>query len=75
MSFYYLLIGKWQVNLAIQRAIFWNILNLPKILKKRKIVQEKIRKVEDNYIFDRVGRNVSLSYYYNSFKILNGKKY
>src|SRR3989344_2623749 len=35
MSFYYLLIGKWQVSIAIQRAILWNVLNIYKTLKKR----------------------------------------
>lgn len=75
MSLIYLLIGKWQVSIAIQRAIFWNIANLYKTLKKRKTIQKNIRKVDDSHIFSRVGRNVDFIYYYNNFKILNGKKY
>ena len=56
--------GGIKVALSTQHAIFWNIFNLGRTLKKRKRVQEKIRKVEDKNIMPRVKRKVRLSYYY-----------
>lgn len=65
--FAYLLTGKFRIAWAFQKAIFWNIYNLHRTLKKRKLVQNKIRTVSDNYFLPRVTRHVSLHYYYYLF--------
>ena len=65
--FTYLLTGKFEIAWTFQKAIIWNIANLHSILRKRKVVQNKIRKVSDDYFFPKVSRNVGLSYYYYVF--------
>lgn len=66
--FAYLFTGKFGIAWAFQKSIIWNIYNIPSTLKKRKIVQSKIRKVSDDYFFPLVTRHVSLSYYYYVFR-------
>lgn len=65
--FGYLFTGKLGVAWAFQKSIMWNIYNLPKTLKKRKFVQNKIRTVPDDYFLPQVSRSVSLRYYYYLF--------
>lgn len=72
VSVVYLITGKWKIFISIQKAILWNILNLRQTLKYRSFIQEKIRKVEDGYIIDRILRNVSLKYYFFLLKGLEG---
>lgn len=48
---------------AVQRAIFWNLLHLKEILKKRAWVQEQVRRVPDRDYLPQVSRKVSLGYY------------
>lgn len=62
-SFLYLLVGRPGYTFAIQKAIFWNLFNLKKILKKRENVQQ-FRKVKDNEFIPKLTRNVNLLYYY-----------
>ncbi len=62
-SVLYFFVGKPDYTLAIQKAIFWNLLNLGGILKKRQIVQ-KFRKVSDNEFIPKLTRKVNLRYYY-----------
>lgn len=47
----------------VLKAIGWNILNLPKTLKKRKIIQNEIRKVDDDAYMKLVMYSPRLSYY------------
>lgn len=60
-------LGKPKAAFAIQRAIFWNIMNLRKTLKKRKRVQNKIRKIDDKELMKSIKRKVRLAYYYYLF--------
>lgn len=55
--------GKIRNAIAGQWGIVWCILHLPQILKKRKYVQEKIRKVSDSDFLDEIKKNPPLSYY------------
>lgn len=50
----------------IFKAYWWNILNLARTLKKRQIIQHKIRKVSDNKLNSYIKLNPNLSYYYYS---------
>lgn len=63
----FLFTGKFRTAWAFQKSIIWNINNLPATLKKRKIVQNKIRTVSDDYFLPRITRNVSFRYYYYLF--------
>lgn len=53
--------------LAVQRGLLWNVTNFSHILKKRKFVQEKIRKISDDDYLPLVTKPVRLSYYYYQF--------
>lgn len=63
-SILYLFFGKPDYTIAIQKAIFWNLFNLGKIIKKRKKVQNVFRKVEDNDFVPKLTKSVGLKYYY-----------
>ena len=64
----YLFTGRIRLFLAIQKAIFWNLINLPKTLEKRNIVQKKIRKVKDSMFLSKISKSPRLSYYLYLFK-------
>ncbi len=55
----FLLRGSFKNPFIILRAIWWNAVNLSKTLKKRSKIQKQ-RNVTDNFIFERVGRKVSI---------------
>lgn len=56
-----------------QKAIWWNIINLPSTLRKRSYIQNKIRKVSDDNFMKLVSYSPSLPYYLSLIKDL--KKY
>ena len=64
----YILTGKLDMALAVQKSIIWNILHLKETLKKRRFVQSKIRIASDSDFLPKVTRNVSMSYYYHLFR-------
>lgn len=67
--------GRFDLFVAINKAIFWNIQHLKKTLKKRKRVQYKLRKVSDFQFLSKIKRNPGLRYYYYLFaKSLVGYK-
>ena len=65
--FAYLFRGEFTSALSVQKAIGWNVFHIRKILKKRKIVQEKIRVVSDNMFLPKLIKKVKFSYYYYQF--------
>jgi GT2 family glycosyltransferase len=71
----YLVRGKLSAAWSFQRSIIWNLFNLESTLIKRKFVQNKIRKVSDDYFLPRVTRSVRLSYYYYLFSSEGLAKY
>lgn len=66
--FAYLLTGKFNIGLAVQRSIIWNIWHLRQTLKKREFVQRKIRVVSDDDFLPKITRSVRLSYYLGLFR-------
>ena len=46
------------------KAIFWSIIYLPKALKKREIVQNRVRVVSDEYLYDRIFAKLSILEFY-----------
>lgn len=65
--------GKVRNAIAGQLGILWCVINIRKILKKRKFVQNKIRKVRDRDFMPLVTRNPPFSYYIHFFTNPEGK--
>lgn len=55
-TLYYLLIRRFDQAEGTIKALVWVIKNIRNILKKREIVQKKVRKVPDNVVFKLIGR-------------------
>lgn len=66
--FSFLLKGGLKVAISTEQAILWNLANLGHTLRKRKRVQQKIRKVEDALLMGSIKKKVRPSYYYYLFK-------
>ncbi len=65
--FYYLITLKIENLEAVVKAIFWNIKEAGPTLRKRKIVQKKIRKISDLEMFKYVFKTPPLAYYLKLF--------
>lgn len=55
--------GKFGLAFAIPRAYIWHLLNIKKTLKKRKFIQQRIRKISDGEIFKYTLVNFTPKYY------------
>lgn len=55
---------KFSLAWALQRSIVWNIIHLKRTLKKRKLVQTKIRVINDNDFLPKLIKSVRFSYYF-----------
>lgn len=67
---YLLINGEPQKSLAILRAFGWNIFNFRSTLKKRNIIQKKIRRVPDKILLPQISNKVSLKYFWQIWKII-----
>ncbi len=65
-SIVYFLTFQLSAAIAIQKAIFWNLLNLRKVKKGREFINS-IRKISDSSYLPKVTRRVRVSYYYHLF--------
>lgn len=66
---------RFDLFIAINKAIIWNVENLKKTLSKRKVIQEKFRVVRDKEYMTIIFRDPGLKYYYYLFaKSLVGYK-
>lgn len=63
-SLLYLFFGKPGYTLAIQKAIYWNIKNLKKVLLERNRVQKDIRRVKDSSFIPKLMKSAGIMYYY-----------
>ncbi len=61
--FYFLFKLKFIEALFIQKAIWWNIVNLPSTLRKRKYIQKEIRKLDDNRFIKAISYTPRFSYF------------
>ncbi len=50
------------------RSIFWSLGYLPKALKKRKIIQNQVRTVSDEYLYDKIFGKLSLWDFYKHLR-------
>jgi len=62
LAYYSLFTGSFKSFIWIHKAIFWNILNLPKTISKRNVIQAE-RKISDKKLFDIVMQKASLDYF------------
>lgn len=67
ISFAYLIKGRFGYSVAIIKALGWSLLNIFNILKKRKFVQEEVRKVRDDKFLPKILKAAKLSYYKHFF--------
>ena len=70
----YMLSGNFSNAYSVLRAIIWNVTNLSNTLKKRKYIQTKIRRVDDQDFLPGITKSVRLSYYYYLFYDLSKYK-
>ena len=54
--------GNWGRSKAMLVGVGWNVVNLPKVLRKRRAVQT-LRKITDEELFSKVGAGRDLGYY------------
>ncbi len=50
------------------KSIFWSLGYLPKALKKRKIIQNQVRTVSDDYLYDKIFGKLSLWDFYKHLR-------
>jgi len=67
ISLLYLLTGKLSLFIALQKALIWIIINLPKIIKERLRIQRSIRKINDKDYLSIVEKKVKWNYYFHLF--------
>jgi len=63
----YVFTGKFATGISIIKSINWNLVNMKKNIKKRKIVQNEIRKVPDSEFLNFLTKKITLSYFYYLF--------
>ncbi len=59
--------GRVDLFIAINKAIYWNALNIKKTLKKRKKIQHVLRTVPDSKFMKNIKRSPGARYYYYLF--------
>lgn len=74
ISFIYFLYGKPKLATALQRSIYWNIVNLPNTLQKRKHIQRGIRKLNGGEMMPKIRRTVGLKYFLDHYHLFKGVK-
>lgn len=62
-SVFYAISGRVKVAFGLQNAIIWNLVNLRKTLRKRRIIQRDIRKVKDSEIIPLIKKSPNLIFY------------
>lgn len=68
LSVVFLLKGKIEISFAIQKAIWWNLVNLPTTLKERSVVQRRIRRLKDAIILPNLIDNPGFGFYLSQLK-------
>ncbi len=61
---YYLFTLHFNLVKVIIRAYYWNIMHITSTLRKRSIIQQKIRKISDKELNKKIIINPKISYYY-----------
>ena len=68
MSLVFIFKKKFDITKAIQKAIWWNVINLKSTLKKRVVIQEKIRRLNDAIILPQLIKNPAPSFYLSQLR-------
>ncbi len=61
---YYLITLRIKLVITVFKAFLWNIVNIEKTLKKRSIIQHKIRTFSDTKLNEEIIQNPGFNYYY-----------
>jgi hypothetical protein len=61
-------LGRFDLTYAIEKAILWNVVNISKTLRKRRIIQKSIRTRPDSAFWQNIFRKPRLVYYWYLFK-------
>jgi len=64
LAFYYLITMKIKLMIAVFKAFLWNMVNIERTLKKRSIIQHKMRILPDTKVNKEIFLNPGFSYYY-----------
>lgn len=64
LVFYYLITLKIKLMITVFKAFLWNIVNIEKTLKKRSIIQHKMRILSDTKLNKEIILNPGFNYYY-----------
>lgn len=76
LSLMFLFKGKLKDAFWLAKAIAWNVLNLACVLKKRGVIQGRVRRAADREIFSRVMAHQTPSYYLGkAFSYIYGRGY
>lgn len=76
LSFLFSLKGDLQDGFYVFKAIGWNVLNLPVLFRKKRIINQRIRVTDDKKILDRVMDRKSVQYYFGkAFSYVTGKSF
>lgn len=67
----YLFKGKPKNSFFILKAFSWNIFNFWGTLEKRRVVQNKIRKISDKALLPQISRKINLKNYWRLWKRIN----
>lgn len=68
IAFCYFLMGKFKNGFAIIWAILSFFKNIGKVWRKRKYIQEKIRRIPDSVLLKEIIRNPNISFYFHILK-------
>lgn len=74
LALIYLFKGNFELVFAIEKAFYWNLVNLPGTLERRKIIQWRVRKVSDIEFIPKVTKFVGPGYFLSLLKGLNVPK-
>lgn len=64
LVFYYLLTGKFFLSSSLVKAMTWNLINISATMRKRKFIQNKVRKVRDGDYIPLITYKTGFLYYY-----------
>lgn len=67
-AFITLIVGRPLPFIGWIKSLLWSMKNLPKTLKKRRYIQNKLRVVSDDYLFQKLFTDLSLWDFYKHFR-------
>ena len=69
ISFLYLCLLRFKNSFSILKALIWNLINIKATLKKRKLIQQDVRVLDDRKLFRKIKRDIPLSQFIQFTKV------